>query len=91
MLGWLLVYDADDGPASLEAFEKARALREELGDRAGETRALVGVCQVLVALGNVEPAEALSHKLSSEAGRPQDEALRDALPRGLLAAARRLP
>lgn len=62
-LGWLLVYDAGDDPASLEAFEKARALRQDLGDRAGETRALVGVCQVLVALGEVERAEALSHEL----------------------------
>ena len=36
---------------------------QDLGDRAGETRALVGVCQVLVALDEVERAEALSHEL----------------------------
>lgn len=62
-LGWLLVYDADDDEASLAAFEEACAIRQALGDRAGETRALVGVCQVLVALGDVERAEALSKEL----------------------------
>jgi predicted ATPase/class 3 adenylate cyclase len=62
-LGWLLVYDAGDDAASLAAFEEARSIREDLGDRAGETRALVGVCQVLVALGEVERAEALAHEL----------------------------
>ena len=62
-LGWLLVYDAGDYAASLAAFEEARSIRADLGDRAGETRALVGVCQVLVALDEVERAEALSHEL----------------------------
>ena len=49
--------------ASLTAFEDARSIRQDLGDRAGETRALVGVCQVLVALDEVERAEALAHEL----------------------------
>ena len=62
-LGWLLVYDAGDDSASLAAFEEARSIRRDLADRAGETRALVGVCQVLVSLGEVERAEALSHEL----------------------------
>jgi predicted ATPase/class 3 adenylate cyclase len=62
-LGWLLVYDAGDYAASLAVFEEARAIRVNLGDGAGETRALVGVCQVLVALDEVERAEALSHEL----------------------------
>ena len=62
-LGWLLVYDAGDDEASLAVFEEARAMRQDLGDRAGETRALVGVCQVLVALGEVERAETLSNEL----------------------------
>ena len=62
-LGWLLVYDADDYAASLAVFEEARSIRVDLGDGAGETRALVGVCQVLVALDEVERAEALSHEL----------------------------
>jgi predicted ATPase/class 3 adenylate cyclase len=62
-LGWLLVYDAGDDAASLAAFEGARSIRQDLGDRAGETRALVGVCQVLVALGEVERAEVLSNEL----------------------------
>jgi hypothetical protein len=62
-LGWLLVYDAGDYAASLAVFEEARSIRVDLGDDAGETRALVGVCQVLVALDEVERAEALSHEL----------------------------
>ena len=62
-LGWLLVYDAGDYAASLATFEEARSIRADLGDDAGETRALVGVCQVLVALDEVERAEALSHEL----------------------------
>ena len=66
-LGWLLVYDAGDDAASLAAFEEARSIGHELGDRVGETRALVGVCQLLVALGQVERAEALSHELLERA------------------------
>jgi predicted ATPase/class 3 adenylate cyclase len=62
-LGWLLVYDAGDDAESLEAFEEACSIRRELADDAGETRALVGVCQVLVALGEVERAEALANEL----------------------------
>jgi predicted ATPase len=62
-LGWLLVYDAGDDPGSLDAFEQSLELRRELGDRPGETRALVGVCQVLVTLGDVERAKALSRDL----------------------------
>jgi len=62
-LGWLLVYDAGDDAASLAVFEESRSIRQELGDFAGETRALVGVCQVLIALDEVERAEALSHEL----------------------------
>ena len=62
-LGWLLVYDAGDYAASLAVFEEARSIRVDLGDGAGETRALVGVCQVLVALDEVERAESLSHEL----------------------------
>jgi predicted ATPase len=67
-LGWLLVYDAREDEASLEAFEDARAIWQSLGDEAGETRALVGVCQVLVALGEVERAETLSRELLDRAG-----------------------
>jgi len=62
-LGWLLVYDAGDYAASLAAFEQARSIRADLGDAAGEMRALVGVCQLLVALDEVERAEALSEEL----------------------------
>ena len=67
-LGWLLVYDASDATGSLETFEQCIELRRALGDRAGETRALVGVCQVLVALGEVESAESLSRDLLEQAG-----------------------
>ena len=62
-LGWLLVYDAGDDRGSLDAFERSLELRRELADGPGETRALVGVCQVLVTVGEVERAEALSRDL----------------------------
>jgi predicted ATPase/class 3 adenylate cyclase len=61
--GWTLMYHAADNPGSLAAFEQSLALRRALGDHPGETRALVGVCQVLVAMGDVERAESLSHEL----------------------------
>jgi len=73
-LGWLLVYDAGENHGSLDAFERSLELRRELGDRPGETRALVGVCQVLVVLGDVERAEALSRDLLELAdGDPRTE------------------
>ncbi len=73
-LGWLLVYDAGDDSGSLDAFERSLELRGELADRPGETRALVGVCQVLVALGDVERAESLSRDLLEMAdGDPRTE------------------
>jgi predicted ATPase len=62
-LGWLLVYDAGDDPASLTAFEQERELCRELGDAEGEIRALVGVAQLHVALGEVGLAEAESREL----------------------------
>ncbi len=71
-LGWLLVYAAGDEAGALAAFEESVALRRSLFDDRGETRALVGVCQVLVALGDVERAEALSGELLALA-RTQDD------------------
>jgi predicted ATPase len=68
LLGWLLVYDSGDDPAALRAFEQSLELRSELGDPAGETRALVGVAQVLVALGDTERAESLSRELLERSG-----------------------
>ena len=59
-LGWLLAYNAADTRRAFDAFEQSLQLRRELGDRPGETRALVGVCQMLVAAGEVERAESLS-------------------------------
>ena len=66
-LGWPLVYDADDNPRSLEAFEQSLELHRELGDAAGATRALVGIAQVLVAMGETERAEAISLDLLERA------------------------
>jgi predicted ATPase/class 3 adenylate cyclase len=65
-LGWLFFYDAGDDSASLAAFEQARSIRQALRDRAGETRALVGVCQVLVALDEAR-AETLAQELLERA------------------------
>ncbi len=62
-LGWLLVYDAGDDHASLSTFEQCLELRRALEDRDGEIRALVGVAQVLVALGETDRAEPMSHEL----------------------------
>jgi predicted ATPase/class 3 adenylate cyclase len=67
-LGWPLIYDAGDTEGSLAAFEESLALSQELGDAAGVKRALVGVCQVLVALGDVDRAEPLSRELLERAG-----------------------
>jgi predicted ATPase/class 3 adenylate cyclase len=66
-LAWPLIYDAGDEAAALASFEEALQIRRELGDSAGETRALVGVAQVLVALGEVERAETISHDLLERA------------------------
>jgi predicted ATPase/class 3 adenylate cyclase len=66
-LAWPLIYDAGDESAALASFEEALAIRRELGDSAGETRALVGVAQVLVALGEVERAETISYELLERA------------------------
>ena len=88
-LGWPLVYDADDNPRALDAFEQSLELRRELGDAAGETRALVGIAQVLVAMGETERAEAISLELLERAARSAHGALRVPLPRRLRADPRR--
>ena len=72
-LGWPLVYDADDNPRALDAFEQSLELRRELGDAAGATRALVGIAQVLVAMGETERAEAISLELLERAAGPRTE------------------
>ena len=71
-LGWVLFFAGRDEP-SLEAFQRSLDVQRELGDHAGELRALVGVCQLLVALGDVERAEALSRKLLELADDPRSE------------------
>ncbi len=62
-LGWLLFFGGGDESQSLGAFERSLELRRELGDRPGETRALLGVCQLVVAMGEVGRAESLSRQL----------------------------
>jgi predicted ATPase/class 3 adenylate cyclase len=57
---------------SLALFEESLALRQKLGDEGGETRALTGVCQVLVAEGEVERAETLSRELLEMSRRHAD-------------------
>jgi predicted ATPase/class 3 adenylate cyclase len=74
VLGWLLIYDAGSDAAALEAFERSLELRRQLGDPAGEIRALVGVAQMLVALGESGRAEAMSRDLLEMAdGDPRTE------------------
>ena len=74
LLGWLLVYDLGDAEVALQVFEQSLELSRQLGDEGGETRALVGVCQVLVALGESERAETLSRALLERAaGDPRTE------------------
>ena len=74
LLGWLLFSDVGDDPGALTAFEQSLELRRELGDAAGETRALVGVCQMHVALGDTEQAESLARQLFERAhGDPRTE------------------
>ena len=64
LLGWSLFHFLSAGrdDESL-AFEESLAIRRQLGDRAGELRALAGVCQLLVAMGEVDRAEPLSLEL----------------------------
>jgi len=71
-LGWLRIYHTGDEQGALEAFEESLALHRSNGDARGETRALVGVCQVLVALGDVERAESLSNELLALAAKQGD-------------------
>ena len=66
-LGWPLVYDASDNDRALEAFEESLGLHRERGDEAGATRALAGVAQVLVAMGETERAEEISRDLLERA------------------------
>jgi predicted ATPase len=58
-LGWAHFFRGDN-EASLRAFERALEIRRRLGD---ETPALAGVCQVLVAEGDLDEAERLSRHL----------------------------
>ncbi len=65
LLGWSLFHFLTAGrdEESLEAFEESLAIWRQLGDRSGERRGLVGVCQILVAMGQVDRAEPLSLEL----------------------------
>ncbi len=66
-LGWPLVYNANDNARALDAFEQALELRRQLDDEAGTIRALSGIAQVLVAMGETERAEAISVDLLERA------------------------
>ena len=67
-LGWVLVYAPGDNDGALDAFERSLEIWRRLSDTAGERRAVCGICQVLVAKGDVERAEALSRELLEMAG-----------------------
>jgi predicted ATPase/class 3 adenylate cyclase len=62
-LGWMFFFSGGKDSEGLRAFEESLRLRSALGDRAGTTRALVGVCQLLVAQGEIARAEELSNEL----------------------------
>jgi predicted ATPase/class 3 adenylate cyclase len=62
-LGWLLVYEAGDADGALAVFEESVEVNRGHDDRRAETRALVGVCQALVALGSIDRAEPLARDL----------------------------
>jgi predicted ATPase/class 3 adenylate cyclase len=73
-LGWLLIYDAGDDRGALGSFQQGVEIRRVLSDAAGEVRALVGVAQTLVALGDTEQGEAISRDLLElGAGDPRTE------------------
>ena len=61
-LGWAHFWHGDND-ASGAAFAESLALRRGLADERAINRALVGVAQVLVAVGQVEEAETLSREL----------------------------
>ena len=67
-----MLFVAGDSSKGLDAFERSLGLRRKLGDRGGEARALNGVCQLLVALGDTERAETLSHELLDVAAELDD-------------------
>ena len=70
-LGWMLFF-TDRNPDALRAFEESLERRRASGDQAGQTRSLTGVCQVLVAQGEVERTEQLSNELLALARRHGD-------------------
>ncbi|MEK6274493.1 MAG: NB-ARC domain-containing protein [Actinomycetota bacterium] len=74
-LGWALFAVGENLP-SLAAFEESLELRRSSGDGLGEMRSLSGVCQVLVAEGEVDRAEPLSKELlelARKRGEPRAE------------------
>src|SRR5206468_4302274 len=69
--GWFLFF-AGENERGLEAFEQSLALARARDDVGGETRALTGVCQLLVAQGEVVRAEELSRELLELSRRDRD-------------------
>jgi len=72
-LGWMLFFGAQDDVEALRAFDESLAIGRTLGDRRIETRALVGVCQVLIAQGDVERSQELSQQLLAFARADADD------------------
>ncbi len=70
-LGWVLFACGED-VESLQRFEAALELDREIGTPLLVNRALVGVCQLLVALGDTEAAEPRAHELLELARREDD-------------------
>jgi hypothetical protein len=64
LLAIIYTFTCEPEPGAIERLQQdSLAIWRELGDRPGELRALVGVCQLLVALGDVDRAEPLSREL----------------------------
>jgi predicted ATPase/class 3 adenylate cyclase len=70
-LGWSL-FAAGEDAESLRAFEEALELQRAHGTPLLVNRALVGVCQDLVALGDIAAAEPRAHELLELARREDD-------------------
>jgi predicted ATPase/class 3 adenylate cyclase len=70
-LGWFFFF-ADANDRGVDAFERSLALARARADVGGETRALTGVCQLLVAQGEVGRAEELSRELLELSRRDSD-------------------
>jgi predicted ATPase/class 3 adenylate cyclase len=69
--GWFLFF-ADENERGLAAFEESLELWRSIDGDRGATRALTGVCQLLVAQGDVDRAETLSRELLERSQQDRD-------------------